>query len=145
MRRTEAYRIYPEFKELFKNFRTAKGFKFDGEATKAERALASAIDMARKENDQVLDRIWEVQNDLDAFYRDYRHHLLHAPKTNRNEALTKWIRVKDKFEAKKDSITQTLDDLFIKSNIRDRISALLEITHYYRFLVHKKMKEQKLL
>jgi hypothetical protein len=145
MRRTDAYRIYPEFKELFKKMRIAKGFNAGGEANRAEHALANAIDTIGKENRRILDRIRELQEIWDSTHNDYERHLRRMPKTNRKEAILKWKRLADELETKMNDTMQTIEDLFIQSNIRDRTSALLEITHYYRILVHGKLEREKLL
>jgi hypothetical protein len=145
MRRTDAYRIYPEFKELLKKMRIAKGFNAGGEANRAEHALANAIDTIGKENRRILDRIRELQEIWDSTHNDYERHLRRMPKTNRKEAILKWKRLADELETKMNDTMQTIEDLFIQSNIRDRTSALLEITHYYRILVHGKLEREKLL
>jgi hypothetical protein len=124
MRRTDAYKIYPEFKTLFKNFRKAK-------SREAWLILGEAIDKAYRENKTILEKVTTLENDYKAVWKVYKRHLKRMPKSSRIDVWARWHKTQAELETKLSDIMAAIHGLYAETKISARTEALPEIGAYY--------------
>jgi hypothetical protein len=127
MRRSDAYKIYPQFKALFKDLRCAKGKESD----EAWHILGEALDREYQENKEILEKATTLQNDHKVIFQSYKRHLKRMPRSSRIDVWVKWHQTQAELETKLSDVMLVIKNLYSESKINARTEALAEIGAYY--------------